>query len=104
MSGMYFGFNSTQERTLRTLAGGIPLATTSTAGIVKKSATVAAVSAATPAAAPAGGTGATAGAYDTAVNRDAMIATVNGLRTEMIDVKAQLNALIAALKAAGTVA
>ena len=31
-------------------------------------------------AAPAGGTGATAGAYDSAANRNLMIATVNGMR------------------------
>lgn len=37
------------------------------------------------AAAPAGGTGATAGAYDTAENRDAMIATVNAMRTALIN-------------------
>lgn len=40
--------------------------------------------------APAGGTGATAGAYDTAANRDAMIAS--------------LNALIAACRGAGIIA
>jgi hypothetical protein len=38
------------------------------------------------AAAPAGGTGATAGAYDTAVNRDAMIALVNEMRLALIGV------------------
>jgi molybdopterin biosynthesis enzyme MoaB len=31
-------------------------------------------------AAPAGGTGLAAGGYDTAANRDLMIATVNGMR------------------------
>jgi hypothetical protein len=35
-------------------------------------------------AAPAGGTGATAGAYDTAVNRDALITLVNAMRTALI--------------------
>lgn len=40
--------------------------------------------------APAGGTGATAGAYDTAANRDAMIVS--------------LNAILAALRAAGIIA
>ena len=56
--------------------------------------------------APAGGTGATAGAMDTAGNRDLMIATVNGLnatvasilvtvaamRVDMAAMLAQLNA------------
>ena len=37
------------------------------------------------AAAPAGGTGATAGAYDTAPNRDSLIALVNQMRTALIN-------------------
>jgi hypothetical protein len=37
------------------------------------------------AAAPAGGAGATAGAYDTAAHRDAMIALVNNMRTALIN-------------------
>lgn len=41
--------------------------------------------AAAQAAAPAGGTGATAGAYDTANNRDALIALVNAMRTVLVD-------------------
>lgn len=39
----------------------------------------------TDVAAPAGGTGATAGAYDTAANRDLMIAAVNAMRTLIND-------------------
>jgi hypothetical protein len=42
------------------------------------------IAAAAQAAAPAGGTGATAGAYDTSANRDAMIALVNAMRTVLI--------------------
>lgn len=45
---------------------------------------------------PAGGTGATEGAYDTAAHRDALIATV-------AELKAQLNALLASLRAAGLI-
>lgn len=45
-------------------------------------------------AAPAGGTGATAGAYDSAANRDLMIASVNAARTDIA-------AIVAALKAHG---
>jgi hypothetical protein len=45
---------------------------------------------------PAGGTGATAGAYDTAAHRDALIATVAELKT-------QLNSLLAKLRTAGIV-
>jgi hypothetical protein len=46
---------------------------------------------------PAGGVGATAGAYDTAANRDALIATV-------AELKAQVNALLARLRTAGILA
>ena len=45
-----------------------------------------------PSAAPAGGTGATAGAYDSAVNRDAMITTVNTNRTRIGEIEAALQA------------
>lgn len=45
-------------------------------------------------AAPAGGTGATAGAYDTAANRNLMIVSVNAAMTDIA-------AIIAALKAHG---
>lgn len=37
------------------------------------------------AAAPAGGTGATAGAYDTAANRDSLINLVNEMRTVLVN-------------------
>lgn len=37
------------------------------------------------AAAPAGGTGATAGAYDNAANRDKLINLVNEIRTTLVD-------------------
>lgn len=47
--------------------------------------TVVQSSGADQAAAPAGGTGATAGAYDTANNRDAMIALVNEIRTTLVN-------------------
>ncbi len=53
------------------------------------------------AAAPAGGTGATAGAYDGASNRDLMIASVNAarddiiaLRTEVVSYEVAISALI----------
>lgn len=42
------------------------------------------------AAAPAGGTGATAGAYDSAANRDIMIAAVNNNRTRIAEIEAVL--------------
>ena len=43
--------------------------------------------------APAGGTGATAGAYDTAGNRNLMIAAVNGLNATVASVLTQLTAV-----------
>lgn len=45
------------------------------------------------AAAPAGGVGAAAGAWDTAANRDAAIATINNLRTRMNELEARLQSL-----------
>lgn len=41
-------------------------------------------------AAPAGGGGATAGAYDSAANRDLMIASVNAARDDIIALRAML--------------
>lgn len=55
-------------------------------------------------AAPAGGTGATAGAYDTAANRNLMIASVNAARTDIANIKQVLNGLIDDLQALGLIA
>jgi hypothetical protein len=52
-------------------------------------------------AAPAGGTGATAGAYSTAANRDLMIASINAARTDIANVKQVLNQVIDQLQALG---
>lgn len=52
----------------------------------------------TAAAPPAGGTGATGGAYDTAGNRDAMIASLNNLRIDHDHTRQQLDSIIAVLK------
>jgi len=60
--------------------------------------TVAAVTATNP---PAGGTGATAGAYDTAANRDAMITSLTAVIADVLDIKKNLNAVIDDLQAAG---
>lgn len=79
--------------------------------------TATAIAAAVPSAAPAGGTGATAGAYDTANNRDAAITTINGLRTHAIEMdldyeamlvdiaalRTTVNSLLAKLRTAGIV-
>ena len=42
--------------------------------------------------APAGGTGATAGAYDTAAHRNEMIVTVNNNRTRISEIETALQA------------
>lgn len=56
--------------------------------------TATSIAAPVPAAAPAGGTGATAGAYDTAANRDAAITTINDLRTHAIEMDLDYEALL----------
>mgnify|MGYP001109962058 CR=1 FL=1 len=58
-----------------------------------------AITAVTPAAVtalvpPAGGTGAAAGAYDTAANRDLLIASVTALRTDLIATRAEVAKLV----------
>lgn len=58
-------------------------------------ATVAAVTETITAVAPAGGTGATAGGYDTAANRDIAIASINEVKTLAEEEKVALNALAA---------
>lgn len=75
--------------------GGVDPATVPPSNIA--SANIAAFAAGTALAAPAGGTGTAAGGYDTAGNRDLMIAAHNALRTDV-------NAIRAALIAAGLMA
>ena len=60
--------------------------------------TVSSPSATTAAQPPAGGTGATAGAYDSASNRDAMISALNNLRIDHDSTRVALDSLIAQLK------
>jgi len=55
-------------------------------GIIPKQAALTDVAAV----APAGGTGAAAGAYDTAGNRDLMIAAVNNCRSRIIEIESIL--------------
>lgn len=57
----------------------------------------------TSAAMPAGGTGAAAGAWDTAANRDSAIAQFAALRNDVIDLKQLVNAVIDDLQALGLV-
>jgi hypothetical protein len=92
---------------LAALIGGeisIPPAQVATLGGVLLGAGVTPASATVPAAAPAGGTGTAAGAWDTSANRDAAIATINGLRTDVIELQTKVNALISSLSASGSIA
>ncbi len=52
---------------------------------------------------PAGGTGATAGAYDTAANRDLMITSLTAVIADAADIRTQFNALLAELRTEGTI-
>jgi hypothetical protein len=59
---------------------------------------------ATALAPPAGGTGATAGAYDSAANRNLMITSVTALRTDFIMLQGVVNKLIDDLQELGLIA
>lgn len=85
----------------RSMAAAAANISTSQAGPVLKAAARADDATAIPAAAPAGGTGAAAGGWDTAANRDAAIATINGLRTNVTNLQAAFNDLLAKLRTAG---
>lgn len=69
----------------------------STVGAVASAAaaTTTTIAAAIPDAAPAGGTGAAAGAWDTAANRDAAITTINDLRAYAVEQKADFDKIVA---------
>lgn len=54
--------------------------------------------------APAGGTGAAEGAWDTAAHRDAAIASINALVTDVTVLRTKVNALLASLRTAGLLA
>ena len=50
---------------------------------------------------PAGGTGATAGAYDSAANRDSMITSITAGAADLLDLKQLVNSVIDDLQALG---
>ena len=78
------------------LSTGAAVATVAAANsAAAAAATATTIAAAIPAAAPAGGTGATAGAWDTAANRDAAITTINDLRAYAVEQKADFDAAVA---------
>lgn len=62
---------------------------------------IAAPDAVTALAPPAGGSGATAGAYDGATNRDLMIASLTAVRVDVIALRAKQVEILALLTAAG---
>ena len=70
---------------------------------VGTSATVAAPSAITATNPPAGGTGATAGAYDTANNRDLMIASLTAAIADITALRTTVANMLVGLKAAGLI-
>lgn len=72
------------------LGAAIPTAAVADLGAL----TATGIAAAVPAAAPAGGVGATEGAYDTAVNRDAAITMINALRTHAIEIDLDYEAML----------
>lgn len=76
-------------------------ATAEDLGSVFKAAAQVDVTAAVIAAVPAGGTGAAAGGWDTAVNRDAAIASMNSAITEVAELTDVVNGLLAKLRTAG---
>lgn len=86
------------------IGGSIPAATTTTNGTVKQAADVTTSTATDPTPAPAGGTGAAAGGWDTAPNRDIAIATINANRTLALELQTKVNGILTALKAAGIMA
>lgn len=71
---------------------------------LKQAAAVADAAAITATDAPAGGTGAAAGAWDTANHRDAAIATINALVADVTALRTKVNALLASQRAAGQLA
>lgn len=76
------------KRNLIDIAAGKPPGEQATVAIS------AAAAAVTQLAAPVGGTGATAGAYDTAANRDLAISSINDARTDIAAQKVELDKLI----------
>ena len=76
---------------LTTLAGALPVAAEADIGAITSSD------------APAGGTGATEGAYDTAANRNLMIASIAAIRVDVAAVRTTVNSLLTKLRTAGIV-
>lgn len=72
-------------------------------GLTQQGAAVADAAAATAVAFPPGGTGAAAGGWDTAGNRDLAIARFTALLADVADLRTKFNALAARCRAAGII-
>lgn len=70
----------------------------------EQAAAIANIAAATASAFPAGGTGAAAGAWDTAANRDLAIAAFAAALVDIADIRTQMNDLLAKLRTHGVIA
>jgi len=88
------------DRITRLIGLGVPK---HVARVLAPGTTVADPAAITSLAAPAGGTGATAGAYDTAAHRNEAITAINANRTDIAAVRTQLVALLAELRDQGII-
>lgn len=84
-------------------AGGLSPAIAVLLGRAIGAGTVASADAITATNPPAGGTGATAGAYDTAAHRDAMITALTAVIADVTALRTAHENLLTALKAAGIV-
>lgn len=82
----------------------IPAATSTVLGGVLEASGITDSTATVANAAPAGGTGAAAGGWDTAVNRDTAITTINDTRTLALELQTKVNALISSLETSGVIA
>ena len=71
--------------------------------VQKQGEAVSDAAAATALAPPVGGSGATAGAYDNAANRDLMIASLTAVIADVDDIRTQFNALLDELQSEGTI-
>ena len=93
---IYFSMNATGISFYNVAPVARPSAYTQTYATADK--THASVTQVTP---PAGGSGATAGAYDTAANRDAMITSITAGAADLLDLKQLVNSVIDDLQALG---
>ncbi len=93
--GIAFAEPVSGKKFIMSESGGAVASVAAANGTAAAAATATSIAAAIPAAAPAGGTGTAAGGWDTAANRDAAIATINGLQAYAAEQKADFDAIVA---------